>query len=190
MADTIKTYSIDDAKFYPMTATTPTYADGIDVGCVTEVTWEEDLSEAEARGDDAICVRVSRIKQVTGSIKHTGLNMALIEKMRGMTLAAFTVGAADGRRLSRKSTDPSVRGAIIARAVKADGSGDLHIVIPNVEVKKGPGGSFADEAFLESNFEFAADKTLHSPGTDFYYLLEHEDAVTAIPTVWPGTANY
>lgn len=190
MGDTIKTYSIDDAKFYPQTATTPTYADGIDIGCVTEVTWEEDLSEAEARGDDAICVRVSRLKQLNGTVKHTGLNMALVAAMRGQTLASFTVSGADGRRLSRKSTDPAVRGAIIARAPKADGSGDLHIVIPNVEVKKGPGGTFADEAFLESNFEFAADKTLYSPGVDFYYLLEHEDGIVDIPTVFPGTANY
>lgn len=190
MGDTIKTYSIDDAKFYPQTATTPTYADGIDIGCVTEVTWEEDLSEAEARGDDAVCVRVSRLKQLNGTVKHTGLNMALVAAMRGQTLASFTVSGADGRRLSRKSTDPAVRGAIIARAPKADGSGDLHIVIPNVEVKKGPGGSFADEAFLESTFEFAADKTLYSPGVDFYYLLEHEDGIVDIPTVFPGTANY
>lgn len=190
MSDTIKTYSIDDAKFYPMADETPTYDNAIDIGCVTEVTWEEDLSEAEARGDDSICVRVSRLKQVNGTVKHTGLNMALVAAMRGQTLASFTVSGADGRRLSRKSTDPAVRGAIIARAPKADGSGDLHIVIPNVEVKKGPGGSFADEAFLESNFEFAADKTLYSPGVDFYYLLEHEDGIVDIPTVFPGTSNY
>jgi hypothetical protein len=192
MADIIQTYSIDDAKFYPMTSVgpPPVYSDGIDIGCVNEVTLEESLTEAQARGDDAICVRVTRIAELTGTVKSTGLNMELTAAMRGMLLAAFTVGAADGRRLSRRSTDSIVRGAIIARAVKADGTGDLHLVIPNVQIKKGPNANFSDEAFFLSELEWVGDKTLYSPNVDWYYFIEHEDAVTTIPTVWPGTANY
>lgn len=191
MPDNIQSYSIDDAKFYPLTdAGTPAYDDGIDIGCVTKLSWEDDIADAENRGDDGICARVQRLKQVNGTIEHAGLNMELVAAMRGQTLASFTAGGNDGRRLSRKFTDPIVRGAIIGRAPKADGTGDVHIVIPNVQVKKGPGGEYGDEAFRNSAFEFVADRSLYSPYTDAYYELEHEDAITDIPTVWPGTSNY
>lgn len=198
MADVVKTHSIDDAKFYLLLdegdacngGADPTYDEGIDIGCVKEVTWEENVTEASDRGDNAVCTRVARLDDVTVNVKHAGLNMALTEAARGWDLSSFTAGGVDGRRLSRSFDQQLVRGAIIARAPKPDGSGDLHVIFYNVEFTMGPGGSFADDAFYESNFGGRADRSLYDPCNVAYDLIEHETAVVAIPDTFPGTTDY
>lgn len=198
MPDTIKTHSIDDAKFYPLLdpgdecngGAAPSYDDGIDIGCVKEVSWEENVTEQSDRGDNRICTRVSRLDEVTVTVRHAGLNMALAEAMRNYALASFTAGGVDGRTLDRTFGQQLVRGAIIARAPKPDGSGDMHIIFWNVEVTMGPGGSFADDAFLESAFTARADASLYAPCDKAYRYNEHETAVVDIPTTWPGETDY
>jgi len=198
MADVVKAHSIDDAKFYLLTdegddcngGAAPTYDTGIDIGCVKEVTWEENITEASDRGDNRVCTRVARLDDVTVNVKHAGLNMELVEAARGMVLSSFTAGGVDGRKLVRSFNQQLVRGAIIARAPKPDGSGDLHIVFPNVEITMGPGGSFADDAFFESNFAGRADPSLYDPCEDAYWIIEHETGVVDIPSTFPGTSNY
>jgi len=197
--DLVKTHSIDSAMFYELVeegdecqggATPPEYNDGIDIGCVKETTWEENLTEASDRGGNRVCTRVSRLDDVTVNVKHAGLNMELVEAARSYVLSAFTAGGVDGRKLVRKFGQNLVRGAIIARAPKPDGSGDLHIVFPNVEFLTGPGGGFADDAFFESNFGGRGDPSLYDPCEDAYWFIEHENAVVDIPDAFPGTSDY
>ncbi len=198
MSDIVKTHSIDQAFFYALTSegdecnggAAPTYDSGIDIGCVKEVSWEENVTEAADRGGNRVCTRVARLDDVTVNLKHAGLHMELVEAMRGYVLSSFTAGGVDGRKLVRKFGQQLVRGAIIARAPKPDGTGDLHIVFPNVEIMTGPGGSFADDAFFESNFGGRADPSLYDPCEDAYWLIEHETAVVDIPSTFPGDASY
>lgn len=198
MADLVKTHSIDSAMFYPLLdegdacngGADPEYDDGIDIGCVRKVTWEDQITEASDRGGNRVCTRVSRLDEVLVTIEHAGLNMALAQAMRNYALTSFTSGGVSGRRLKRTFDQSLVRGAIIARAPKPDGSGDLNIVFYNVEVTLGPGGSFEDDAFLGSTFTARADRSLFSPCNDAYDFVEHEDAVVDIPTTFPGVDDW
>ncbi|WP_298827543.1 hypothetical protein [uncultured Piscinibacter sp.] len=194
----MKVFGIADAKFYPLISAgdrcaggveDPVYDDGVDIGCVQELTWDRELVEAELNGDDGTCARVSRPKAITFSIKHGGLDPALIATLQGATQTDFTVGDVNGTRTKVTCTDPRPRGAIIAQSINHDMTEDMHIVIWNAEVLNGPGGSLANEAFYESTFEGKADRSLYEGCCDWFDILEH-DALVDIPTVFPGTDDY
>ena len=194
----MKTFGIRDAKFYPLVSTgyicgggveDPVYDDGTDIGCVLEFTYDDELVEAEQNGDDVVCARVSKRKALTWSVKHAGLNPELVALLRGATQVDATVGDVNGTRTTTACDDVRARGAIIVQAVEFDETADTHVIIYNAEVLKGPGGSFANEAFRESMFEGKADKSLYSPCCRWFDIIEH-DAVVAIPTVFPGEDDY
>lgn len=194
----IVTHSIDDAKFYPLLdegdecngGAEPSYGDAVDISCVLEVSWEEQVTEASARGDNKVCKRVSRLDEVNVTARHTGFSPELVETMRNYALSTFSVGGVDGSRISRTFDQSLVRGAIIARSPDPDGTGDMHIIFYNVEITMGPGGSFTDDAFFESTFVGHADKSLYAPCNVAYDFLIHDTGVVDIPDTFPGTDDY
>lgn len=194
----IITHSIDDAKFYPLLdpgnecagGDPPSYDEAIDISCVLEVSWEDQITEATARGDNGICKRVSRLDEVLVTVRHTGMNPELIEAMRNYALSTFTVDSVNGRRIERSFDQSLVRGAIIARSPDPDGTGDNHVIFYNVEITTGPGGAFSDDAFRESTFTMRADRSLYAPCSGAYAELIHDDGVVAIPDTFPGTSDY
>ena len=198
MSDPIKTHSIDQAKFYPLLdegdecqggVNPPSYDDGMEIPCVKTVTWEDQITEATDRGGNRVCTRVSRLDEVLVTITHAGTSFELSEAMRNHVLSSFTSGGVTGRRLKRQFTQQLLRGAIMARAPKPDGSGCLTFLAYNCEVTLGPGGSFEDDAFLGSSFTARADPSLFAPCEDAYDLVEHDELVD-LPTTFPGTGDW
>lgn len=194
----MNTFGIRDAKFYPLISAgdrcaggveDPVYDDGVDIGCVQEFTWDRELVEAEQNGDDGVCARVAKPKALTWSVKHGGMNPALLVALLGATETDIDVGGVTGTRTKVSCTNVRPRGSLIVQSVNHDESEDMHVLLWNVEVLMGPGGTFANEAFFESTFEGKADKSLYEGCCDWYDILEH-NSVESIPTVFPGEADY
>lgn len=197
--DPITTHSIDSAMFYELLlegdecsggSNAPEYGDGIPIGCVNELTLEESLTESSIRGENRICKRASRLDEVTVGVKHVGLNPDLVAAARAFVLTAFSAGGLNGYTLVRNFGSNLIRGAIIARAPDPDGTGDAHLIIPNIEFTTGPGAGFSDDTFFESNFGGRGDRSLYSPCQRAYWYNVHTDGVAEIPTVWPGETDY
>lgn len=199
MTTGVTTYSIDQAGFFELLdegdecsggSNPPVYADQIPIGCVNEGTLEEVVTEASIRGGNKVCKRASRLDEVTVNIKHVGLNPDLVAAARAFVLTAFSSGGVDGWTLVRNFGSNLVRGAIIMRAPDPDGTGDLHIIIPNIEFTTGPGAGFADDTWFESNFGGHGDNSLYAPCLRAYWFNAHTNGIVDIPTVWPGETDY
>lgn len=191
-------YGLRDAKWYPQLTTgdvcdggviQPTYGPGIDIGCVKTLQWEADVVEAEDEGDDTTCCEVARTKKYNLTITHGGINSDLVAALRGASQVAYVAGLINGERTSVSCSDSLQYGAIIGQSVNCDETGDMHVVFPNVKIKTGPAGSFANNAFFESTFTGSVYKSGYDC-CEFYHLLEHAADVIAIPTVFPGNSNY
>lgn len=193
-----KPFDINDAKWYPLIsagdrcqggAEDPVYDDAVDIGCVQKCSWTEEKIEAESNGDGGVCARVSKIKELGFTIQHAGLAPELIVALRGATAADFVEGLVNGVVTDVTCLDVRPRGAVIVQSLNHDLAGDVHIVIWNGEIMNGPGGEFASEAFYDSTFEGKADKSLFEGCCKWYRIIEH-DAITDIPTIFPGEDTY
>lgn len=198
MSDPIKTHSIDQAMWYPLLdegdecqggVNPPSYGDGVEIPCPKSVTWEDQITEASDRGGNRICTRVARLDEVLVTIAHAGRSFELSESMRNHAVSSFTSGGVSGRRMKRTFNQSLLRGAVMARAPKPDGSGCLSVIFYNVEATMGPGGSFEDDAFLGSTFTCRADPSLYADCEDAYDEVEHDELVD-LPTTFPGTGDW
>lgn len=192
-------YGLREAKWYERTAdgdlceggaTSPTHADGIDIGCVVEVSWVEELAEAEVPGNDAICCEISRIRKLTVTLRASGLNPELVAALTGRTHSTFTAGGNDGERVKATTQDSAPYGALIAASDDGCGLGDLHVIFWNVRFKPGPDGGLVFETALETSMTATGYKSRLGTCVDWWDILTHDDAKVAPPTVFPGTAAY
>jgi len=193
-----RSFGISDAKAYPVTTegdlcaggvVTPVYGDGIDVGCVQEFSWNEEVVEAELKGDDTICGDVSRVQKISFKIKHGGLNPELLEALLGLTGADFTVATEDGRRTKRKKGDGRPRFGLIVQTIQDDEEKDIHLLLWNCRLKADPGATLGTEAYVEKELEGTAYLDLNTCDT-FYDFIQHHESVIDIPAEWPGSTNY
>ena len=199
----MKPFGIDDAKIFPITdegdicaggVTAPTYGAGVDVGCVQEFSWGEERTQSELNGDDGKCATVDRMKNGTWTIKHGGLDPALLETLLGMTGTDINIAgppAVTGRRTVRTFADQGLRFGMIVRSVDESEEKDVHILIWNCRATAGPDGTLSFEQFYESTFAGEADKDLNTcvRDSEAYRIIEH-DSLVEIPAAWPGDTDF
>ena len=181
-------FDIEDAKFFELTdpgdecngGAAPTYAAGIDIGCVKSLSLTENRTEAEQTGDASVCAKVNRTKDYSGTLQHGGLSATLLEKLIGATRTTHTsAGGVNATRVAVNQDDVKARGAIIAKLDTPGLDGAMHIILWNVQIASKPDLNAAEGAFFNTQLNLSLDRSLYTAQSckGWYDLVEFDALV-------------
>lgn len=173
-----------DAKIYPYTAPA-TYATGIDVPRIRQVTFNVVRDSEELEGDDVVVAVQTFAKKLEGSIEAGGINLAVLAVLEGGTVAAEAGTGSDNYTAYRvMATDVEGYFGLVAKAIANDG-GALWIRVYKVKATSGPEINFENGAFGLTTCDLeAVFADLDADESRLYDLIAMENAATNVSATW------
>jgi len=149
--DAQKAFGLRDAKVFEVTATTPTYAAGVDVPCVSELTLDTVVTEAMLEGDDSICASHANLEAVDCALTHGGVVLDLYEVLFGATVTDSGTSPNDFTYMDLAVSDVRPYFGLIADSRSSDGGNTLFIGY-KCKTTGGGGGTLSKGAFVTPQF--------------------------------------
>jgi hypothetical protein len=177
-------FGVRDCKIYSLTTEPATYATGVDVPRIRQVTFNVVRDSEQLEGDDVVVAVQTFAKKLEGNIEAGGINLAVLGILEG-----GTVGTESGttpnltQDYQVKGTDVEKYFGIIAQSIANEG-GDIWVRVYKCKATSGPEINFENGAFLLTTCDLEAVFNGSSPSR-LYDLVIHETA-TAPTTTWPG----
>lgn len=147
-----KPFGLRDLKIYERTASTPTYGTGIDVPCVSKVSFDIEVTNAVLEGDDVKCSTHSIPESVKVNFESGGLPINVYDLLMGSTLTDSGTGSGAITLLDIAVADVRPYFAFIAQAYGSEG-GDTLLVGYKAKMMGGGGGELSKGNFYTSSFE-------------------------------------
>lgn len=180
-AITARPFGLRDMKVFEITATTPTYAAGVDVPCVSELTIDTVVTEAQLEGDDSICASHANLEAVDCTVTHGGFIAGVYDVLFGATVTDSGTSPNDFTYLDLAVSDVRPYFGMIADSRSSEGGNTL-IVGYKCKSTGGGGGTFSKGAFYTPQFNV---RCLPSYGdSDTIMRLVNYQTATAISTTW------
>lgn len=104
----------------------------------------------EARGDDAVLDRHSKIISVTVTMQEATVDLSLWSILTGATL----ISSAAYYDVMHEEDDETPYVALAGRIVGSGGNGDLHIFIPKAKISASPQFNATQDAYVFPSYEF------------------------------------
>lgn len=177
----LRPFGLRDAKVFEITASTPTYAAGVDIPCVNSAQFDPVVTEAVLEGDDVKCSVHSILENITATITHGGMPMDLYDVIMGASLVDSGTGSAEIAILNLKTS--SVRPYFgLALDSRADQDGNTLVFLYKCKMTGGGGGTFQKGSFYAPQFTVNALPSDYDSDTILRAI--HCETVTAISTTW------
>lgn len=176
-----KPFGLRDLKVYERTASTPTYGTGVDVPCVSKVSFDIQVTNAVLEGDDVKCATHSIPESVTANFENGGLPLDVYDLLMGSTLTDSGTGSTAITLLDIAVADVRPYFAFIAQAYGSDG-GDTIICGYKSKMMGGGGGELSKGNFFTSSFEVEVVPCDYD--SDTLLRVVHRTTVAAISTTF------
>lgn len=178
---TLRPFGLRDGKVFEITATTPTYAAGVDIPCINSAQFDPIVTEAVLEGDDVKCSTHAILEEITGSVTSGGLPMDVYDVISGASLVDSGSGSTEIAILNMKTS--SVRPYFgLALDARADEGGNTLVFFYKCKMTGGGGGTFQKGTFFSPTFNFRAIPSDYDDDTIMRAI--HLETITAINTTW------
>lgn len=181
-AITQKPFGLRDMKVFEITATTPTYGTGVDVPCVSELTIDTVVTEANLEGDDSICATHANVEALDCTVTHGGLVLGIYDVIFGSTVTDSGTSPNDFTYMDLAVSDVRPYFGWIADARSTDGAGNTLFIAYKAKTTGGGGGTLTKGAFFAPQFNIRCLPGYEDSNTIMRWL-NYQTAVS-ISTTW------
>lgn len=177
-------FGLRDVKVFEITATTPTYAAGVDVPCVSELTLDTVVTEAMLEGDDSICATHANVEAVDMAITHGGVALNLYDVLFGATVTDSGTSPNDFTYMDLAVSDVRPYFGLIADSRTSDAAlaGNTLFIGYKCKTTGGGGGSLSKGSFFTPQFNIRALPGYQDSDTIMRWI--NYQTATAIDGTW------
>lgn len=108
----------------------------------------------EARGDDSVLDRYSKVISVTVTMQEATVDLSLWSILTGATLLSNS----DYYDVMHDEDDETPYVALAGRVVGSGGNGDLHVFVPKAKISNSPQFNATQDAYVFPSYEFQGVK--------------------------------
>lgn len=184
-AVTRQPFGLRDTKIYEITtcaaAAATVYGTGVDVPCVSELTFDPIVTEAMLEGDDSICASHANLEAVDFAITHGGVVLGVYDVLYGSTATDSGASPNDITYLDMAVSDARPYVGVIADSRGSDGGQTLFVFF-KAKAVGGGGGTLAKGAFWTPQFNMRALPSCQD--SDTIVRIANRTYAAATSTTW------
>lgn len=175
-------FGLRDLKVFEITAITPTYATGVDVPCVSELTFDTIVTEANLEGDDSICATHANVEAVDVTVTHGGVIMSVYDVLFGATVTDSGTSPNDFTYMDLAVSDVRPYFGWIADSRSTDVGGNTLFIGYKGKTTGGGGGTLSKGSFFTPQFNIRSLPCYEDGDTIMRWV--NYDTKTVISTTW------